>query len=443
MTIFRIIMQPLILLVLLLLGVTAYATDEVAQELDRFLSEGRLAECEQHFAKLGQSPDASAEVHTALGLTRFIQAIEFLGQSGYRYGLISHQARLIPLFRMPVPVNPKPEKLSYQQLRSIISELQTKLQSAESSLAVANTKSMKLRFYIGKVVLDLDQNGKPSERETLWRIFAEFNRGMDVSRIETANSEAISNESTAEIRQAAQEFHVAVDGTDVHWLRGYCHFLMAFCDSILAYDQQDLFERCGQLIFPNIDSPYLISPNPTARENEGSETELVLDAIAAFHLIDFKLVDGERMKSARQHLLMVIRQSRESWKRAFEETDDDHEWIPNPKQTGILNSPVGNELIEGWSKVLNEMESLLEGKKLAPFVRDEPFFGGPMPRKAKRGINLQKFFDEASDFDLILSIQGSGVKQYLQEGELSDAATWAELTRVFRGDFFGFAVWFN
>jgi hypothetical protein len=35
------------------------------------------------------------------------------------------------------------------------------------------------------------------------------------------------------------------------------------------------------------------------------------------------------------------------------------------------------------------------------------------------------------------------VKQYLQEGELSDAATWAELTRVFRGDFFGFAVWFN
>jgi hypothetical protein len=59
------------------------------------------------------------------------------------------------------------------------------------------------------------------------------------------------------------------------------------------------------------------------------------------------------------------------------------------------------------------------------------------------GVNLNKFFLEPKDFDLVLAIQGTGIEPYLMEGKLSTPESWDRLTRVFRGQFFGFAFWFN
>ena len=58
-------------------------------------------------------------------------------------------------------------------------------------------------------------------------------------------------------------------------------------------------------------------------------------------------------------------------------------------------------------------------------------------------MNLKRFFDEPTDFDMILIIQGTGVLPYLEHGDLSHPDTWENLTRVFQGQFFGFALWFN
>ena len=76
------------------------------------------------------------------------------------------------------------------------------------------------------------------------------------------------------------------------------------------------------------------------------------------------------MKSAHQHLEQVIALSRESWKAIAAETDDDREWIPGSKQTGVIpNVRVSAEMITGWHDFLNEAEQILAGKKLVPHWR--------------------------------------------------------------------------
>ena len=43
------------------------------------------------------------------------------------------------------------------------------------------------------------------------------------------------------------------------------------------------------------------------------------------------------------------------------ETDDDHEWLPNPKQKGALGLPVRDEMIDAWLAMMAELEVLLNG----------------------------------------------------------------------------------
>ncbi|MSR58456.1 MAG: hypothetical protein EXS05_12520 [Planctomycetaceae bacterium] len=126
--------------------------------------------------------------------------------------------------------------------------------------------------------------------------------------------------------------------------------------------------------------------------------------------------------------------SRRSWDLILNETDDDHEWIPGPKQTGVIpNVHVTQEMIDGWRMFLSEAELILKGEKLVPFWR------GNQPR----GVNLRKVFMQPQPFDLVMWVQGTGAAPYLEQGTLTDPAVWERLLRVFQGEFIGFAFWFN
>jgi hypothetical protein len=163
----------------------------------------------------------------------------------------------------------------------------------------------------------------------------------------------------------------------------------------------------------------------------------IVDAVTLIHLLHLKLQDPERMRSARENLLSVIRLSRRSWRDIDAETDNDHEWIPNPRQDGALTrSKITPEMLQGWNRFLDESESLLEGKTLAPFWR---FASGEMGR----GVNLEKVFTQPSDFDLVLWLQGTAAAPYLEKGSVSDTRFWSSLNQVFRGDFLYYAIWFN
>jgi hypothetical protein len=141
-----------------------------------------------------------------------------------------------------------------------------------------------------------------------------------------------------------------------------------------------------------------------------------------------------RMKSALNHIEQMLELSGEMFEAALAETDDDREWIPNPKQKGVIPGvEVSEEMVAGWSEFLDEAKGLFAGKKLIPHWRI----------RTGEGINLRKVFDEPTSFDLILWIQGTAAVPYLEKGELTKLETWTRLDRIFRGEFIGFALWLN
>jgi hypothetical protein len=90
-------------------------------------------------------------------------------------------------------------------------------------------------------------------------------------------------------------------------------------------------------------------------------------------------------------------------------------------------------MVKGWLDFLDETEMILAGKRLVPFWRDA----------ANKGVNLRRVFTEPSEMDLILWVQGTAAAPYLEAGTITQPEVWNRLLRVFRGEFIGFAIWFN
>src|SRR5690606_6301682 len=130
--------------------------------------------------------------------------------------------------------------------------------------------------------------------------------------------------------------------------------------------------------------------------------ELIFDLIAWIHLMRFEIKEPERMKAALGHFEAMVANGKEMWTHYEAETDDDNEWIPNPKQTGVLGMPISEEMLKTWKDVLAETELVLQGKKLVPFWRGTE----------KRGFNFRRVFTEPRTLDLLLWVQGTAATPY-------------------------------
>ncbi len=406
------------------------AGEDVSPKVGEYLRQGQLSDAEKFLQERLAADPQHDQARFALGVVLVLSAIEHLGQEQYQYGAMSGQLASLPVFRLPLPINPNPEEVTYTQVRQVFSHLQTRMLSAEAELAKVDLrKEVKLPIDLLSIRLDLNGDGKTDDKESFAAIFSVANRVRPGS--------------------PAADLKVTFDNGDVPWLRGYCHFLCAVCDVVLAYDHQRMFDVSGHLIYPKAVPPRAgTEPLDIGKRGDGDWTREIMDAIAAIHLSDFPLKEPKRMSSARGHLLEMIRTSRESWKLIEAETDNDQEWLPNPKQSGVLRVPVTKEFIDGWRGVLTEMEDLLEGRKLVPFWRDYGgafFFNNTMGNvpATGRGVNLKRFFEEPPRFDLVLLLQGTAALPYVEKGPLSRPETWNNLTLVFQGQFFGFAIWFN
>lgn len=161
----------------------------------------------------------------------------------------------------------------------------------------------------------------------------------------------------------------------------------------------------------------------------------IMDAVTFLHLLNFPLLEGPRLEVARQHLLRVISLSRRNWNCILAESDDRYEWIPSPKQRGVVpNTRVTPEMVTSWRAFLDESEAILQGRLLVPFWRSD---------ERGRGVNLSKAFSQPQDFDAILWLQGTAATPYLEEGPITSVDFWRRLNSAFRGNFLGFALWFN
>lgn len=362
---------------------------------------------------LNNTPDDD-EARFGLGFLEFLQGIEHLGQSMYDYGVAENSS--IPFLRMPVPKNDKPKPIRYKDTRVILETMVRDLKRADKTLSKITSKEVKLALHPLQFHLDWNQDGVVDKKESFGRVAAEYIR-WDLGD------------------KKYQDLLIHFDKADVHWLRGYCNLICGLCEFILAYDQEATWDVTARRAFPSaiVRYDFLMEEDLTADYFFSSKS--LSDLIAGIHNLGMPLVDAEKVKRAHGHLTQALRHSRKMWDQIQSETDNDHEWIPNPTQkSAVTTLRISEQMVETWYQFLNEGEAILKGEKLVIFWRgtDET-----------RGVNLYRVFHEPRNFDIVLWVHGSGATPYLEKGEVSSPETWRQFQRVFRGDFIGFATWFN
>ena len=223
----------------------------------------------------------------------------------------------------------------------------------------------------------------------------------------------------------------AFDKGDALWLRGYSNVLMAFTEFWLAHDWHESFDVAFPHFFPKVQSDFakaLAAPGGDPMYAEGAP---IADFISFFH-IRWPVAEPERMAAVRQHIKAMIALSRQSWDAIEAETDDDAEWLPNPRQTSPFASvQVNAERIAAWRAVLDQAEAVIDGKVLVPHWRFD------------KGFNLARVFDEPQDFDLVLWITGPAALPYLEDGPVTTSRDWEAMIGAFEGSFGVSAIWYN
>jgi hypothetical protein len=425
----RLALGSLLVTSLVLLGARAgWAAVPDGPLAEGFLLDGKLAEGEAALAAALEKDPGDGQARFGLGATQFLRGVERMAQSLYRYGLRDPAGGMVPFLRLPVPMNPAPEAVRKEDLRGVLTAWVEDMTRAEATLAKVEDPEVKLPLHFARIRLDLDGDGQATEDERLWRVYARFNR--------QAGAGGGRNDDDEDVDDGIKNLVIAFDRGDVAWLRGYCHLLTAMAEVILAHDGGELFDHTAHLAFARPETPFGDFLR-SRREGEANrfDTFEIADLIAAVHLVRLPVVEPKRMATALGHLEAMIGLSRESWRFYEQETDDDHEWIPNPKQRSVVPGVrVTAEMIGAWKEFLDEAEGLLAGKRLAPFWRASD---------SRRGVNLRRVFVEPRTFDLVLWAQGTAAVPYLEEGPMTRPEVWSRLQRVFAGEFVGFALWFN
>lgn len=294
-------------------------------------------------------------VRLNLGTIQFIRAIERLGQSWYRHG-IKPASTSAPFLRIPVPVNPAPAVVDYSTFRQILDRFHRDLGDAEKTLSAITQDNVKLSLRLARIRLDLDGDGQATDQFS------------DVLK------QVMGRQLT--LLRDNPDFLVRLDRGDVAWLRAYCHLLMGMLDAYLAVDTEVFFNEFADDVFLKAkkrDLPKELRNHP-----------------------GLVIAEPKRLGSFRIHLIRVAELNRETWKHVRAESDNDFEWLPSPKQQGVLGLPVRDEMIDAWLDVVAETEALLKGNKVLPAL-----FG---VEKNETGLNVKTFLDdppkEISDLNL-------------------------------------------
>ncbi|UCI28375.1 hypothetical protein FJ430_12620 [Mesorhizobium sp. B2-8-5] len=358
----------------------------------------------------------------AAGAGEFFTALELLATGLHRHGFESPKSFMLPLMQLPVPDNPNPQPLTYEEFRAILVAFRDRLEKSAATLgSVPADADIGMVVDLTRVGIDLNEDGKLAPDESIAAIMASLAHGS----IDTSD--------------AAPSLTFRFDRADGFWLQGYAEFLMAQADFWLAHDFKGMFDGSFHMLFPRAKLPLqdtLVPLDGGMSGNMFASEWRFADFVSLVHLVNWPVVEPERRRAARRHLLEMIRLSREDWKAILAETDNDREWLPGPQQKGVnplTGLEVGEQQVTAWLAALTMAEDLLEGRVLLPHFR-----------VTGRGINMKRFFDEPKPFDLVLSITGPGIAPYLESGRILAGDDFDQIQREFGGaGFLTFALWFN
>ncbi|WP_192183818.1 hypothetical protein [Mesorhizobium amorphae] len=410
------LMASAVILLLPLASASAAAPDPAALFEAKTVADrdGALAALE------AAAPSDPASAYAA-GAGEFFTALEILAGGLHRHGFDSPQSFMLPLMRLPVPDNPNPEPLTYEEFRAILTAFRDRLEKSAATLgSVPADADIGMAIDLGRLGIDLNEDGQIAPDESAVAIMAALSRGGVQDN-------------------AAPALTFRFDRADGYWLQGYAEFLMAQADFWLAHDFRSMFDGSFHMLFPRAKLPLQATLVPLDGGMNGSifsSEWRFADFISLVHLINWQVVEPERRQAARRHLLEMIRLSREDWKAIRAETDNDREWLPGPQQKGanpLTGLEVGEEQVQAWLAALTMAEDLLEGRLLLPHFRI-----------ADKGINMKRFFDEPKPFDLVLSLTGPAIAPYLESGKILTGGEFDQIQRQFGGaGFLTFALWFN
>lgn len=319
---------------------------------ESYLHQGKFAEGETALLlALDTSPEDDS-ARFGLGVIQFLRAVENFGQSLYEYGAMSENSSMMFL-RLPVPKNDDPSTISYRALGRVLDAFATDLNRAEVTLASIKDDNVKMSLRLSEIQFDFTRVGK--ERTTLIELLKAMNRGQQF-----------------DFQKQNPEFRISFDRGDVAWLRAYCHLLSGIVNVYRAIDEEPGFERRVESFFPKIE------------KSRAVEDANWLDGLS--------IADPPRLRRARLQLISVCELNRETWRHIRAETDNDFEWLSNPKQTDQLGLPITNQQVDAWLGALTELESLLKGESLIPsslliFIDGEN-------RHAGKGLNLKRLLDD-------------------------------------------------
>jgi hypothetical protein len=385
---------------LLLLSADLRAAD--APRVERYLHSGQLAKGEQALELALAANPRDDETRFGLGVLQFVRAVERFGQALYHYGVKPENTNT-PFLRLPVPKNPDPATIHYAAFRRVLDDLVRDLTLAEATLAGVTDDRVTLRLRLAEIHLDLEGSGQAKDR------FLDI-----LKKILGQNFDFLRNN---------PKFEVKFDRGDVAWLRAYCHLLMGMLDFYLAFDLEREFDLWSGDLFAKARNPF--QGNDRDRWREVEQAERV-----------FAVKEPLRLGRFRKHLVEVARLNRETWRYIRAETGDDHEWLPNPKQKGVLGLPVRDEFIDAWLGMMGELEALLEGKRT--FLKNWGLDRGG------KGLNLKLLFDDPPTRFAMQKFPESLPDRYFTDEKEIDLNVLIRVFQIFSDPSrVGYAAWFN
>src|SRR5205823_11993356 len=135
---------------------------------------------------------------------------------------------------------------------------------AEATLAEVRDPAVKLPLHVGLIEIDPFGQRKP--------ISAAFLFG----RVEAVPSA---------VSKLTETLVIGFDRGDVSWLRGYCHFLAAWGELLLAVDGRRAFDCGAHLLFEKVETPYtfLLEDRRGFDEAPLENHPLLSDVVSFFH----------------------------------------------------------------------------------------------------------------------------------------------------------------
>lgn len=401
---------------------------EAGDLLRTHLYDGTLAEGLTAVMPLAEAGDPEAEF--AAGVLNLALGVEGFAQDLYRHGATAPDTgAALMLFGigqsvMEGPANPNPEPLTYETVRTMLSDLVTRMDAAKALLAAGGESGDYVVAVDPLLVrIDLNGDGTADEAESVGALLAPF-LGMPAP---VAVGGKIKNKTGT-----TPDTSVGLDRADAYWLAGYSQVIAAQADFMLAHDFEEFVNAYFHRIFPRSGLP-MQDFAPGGSLIMDPETDVAIaDIVAALHTMDFPVTDAERLKGVLARLQSITAFSRLNWEAILAETDDNRELVPSPKQTAIIpEGEVTEETVSAWMETLDTIDKILGGELLIPHWR------------FKQGFDLKAYFETAKETDLVMIMTGYGALPFLKDGPVADAESFAAANRVFGEQWIGYAFWFN